>query len=168
MEPSYRSDHRIIGGAAAGSLVVLGIEGAVAESYLQTPEGQREKARAQEEGSALYRQTKELVLRPGVFGGLLGLCMCRLREPRCILLTSSFLSQCRHSWWSRLPQLRALERPRLGSPLCPRHLSWHRGTLYWRRVRSSWVNSGAYYSRITYRFIAEQYRENEYPTRRNY
>lgn len=71
--PAYRSDYRIIGGAAAGTLLLFGAEGAMAESYLQTPEGQREKKRVEEEGSALYRHTKEIVLRPGVFGGLLGL-----------------------------------------------------------------------------------------------
>jgi hypothetical protein len=71
--PSYRTDYKVIGGAAAGTLLLLGAEGVMAESYLQTPEGQREKQRAEDEGSALYRQTKEIVLRPGVFGGLLGL-----------------------------------------------------------------------------------------------
>jgi hypothetical protein len=70
--PQYRSDYKVLGGTVAGGLVVLGIEGAVAESYLQTPEGQREKERAEQEGSKLFRQTKEIVLRPGVFGGILG------------------------------------------------------------------------------------------------
>jgi hypothetical protein len=71
-EPQYRTDYKVLGGVAAGGLVILGIEGAVAESYLQTPEGQREKERAEQEGSKLYLQTKEIVLRPGVFGGILG------------------------------------------------------------------------------------------------
>ncbi|KAG8767859.1 hypothetical protein FRC15_005452 [Serendipita sp. 397] len=71
-EPSYRQDYRIIGGSVAGVVVLFGAEGAMAESYLQTPEGQREKQRVEEEGSALYRQTREIVLRPGVFGGILG------------------------------------------------------------------------------------------------
>lgn len=63
----------MIGGAAAGTLLLFGAEGILAESYLQTPEGRREKQRAQNEGSALYRQMREIVLRPGVFGGLMGL-----------------------------------------------------------------------------------------------
>jgi len=71
--PGYRSDYRIIGGTVAGGLALLAAEGALTEAYLETPEGQQEKQRAQEEGAAIYRQTKEVVLRPGVFGGLLGL-----------------------------------------------------------------------------------------------
>ncbi|PVF97486.1 hypothetical protein CPB86DRAFT_785788 [Serendipita vermifera] len=71
-QPEYRSDYRVIGSSVAGTLLLLGAEGSMAEAYLQTEEGQREKRRAQEEGSALYRQTREVVLRPGVFGGILG------------------------------------------------------------------------------------------------
>lgn len=72
--PSYRSDPRVLGGSAVTALVILGGEGALADAYLQTEEGQAEKARVQKEGSALYRHTKEVVLRPGVFGGILGVC----------------------------------------------------------------------------------------------
>jgi hypothetical protein len=71
-QPQWRNDYKIIGGSVAGVLLLFGAEGTMAESYLQTPEGQREKERAKQEGSALYRETKEIVLRPGVFGGLLG------------------------------------------------------------------------------------------------
>lgn len=44
----------------------------VTESYLQTPEGQAEAKRAKEEGSRLYLQAKEVILRPTVAGGLAG------------------------------------------------------------------------------------------------
>lgn len=44
----------------------------VADSYLQTDEGQAEAQRAKREGSKLYLQAKEVVLRPGVAGGLAG------------------------------------------------------------------------------------------------
>ncbi|CAG8690194.1 5126_t:CDS:2, partial [Acaulospora colombiana] len=55
----YRSDYKVIGSSVVGTLLLLGAEGSMAEAYLQTEEGQREKRRAQEEGSALYRQTRE-------------------------------------------------------------------------------------------------------------
>lgn len=44
----------------------------VTESYLNTPEGRAEAERAKREGSRAYMQAKEVVLRPGVFGGLAG------------------------------------------------------------------------------------------------
>lgn len=44
----------------------------VTESYLDTPEGQAEYERAKREGSRAYIQAKEVILRPGVAGGLLG------------------------------------------------------------------------------------------------
>lgn len=71
-QPAWRNDYKIIGGSVAGVLLLFGAEGTMTESYLQTPEGQREKQRVKDEGSLLYRQSKEIVLRPGVFGGLLG------------------------------------------------------------------------------------------------
>lgn len=43
------------------------------ESYLETPEGQAEYERAKREGSHAYVQAKEVILRPGVAGGLVGL-----------------------------------------------------------------------------------------------
>lgn len=42
------------------------------ESYLNTPEGREEAERAKREGSRAYLQAKEVILRPGVFGGLAG------------------------------------------------------------------------------------------------
>ncbi|RXK41781.1 hypothetical protein M231_01016 [Tremella mesenterica] len=65
-------DRRIIGGAVAGTLALFGAEGYVAESYLQTAEGRQEAERAKSEGSKFYLQAKEVILRPGVAGGLAG------------------------------------------------------------------------------------------------
>ncbi|WVQ95632.1 hypothetical protein IAU59_002730 [Kwoniella sp. CBS 9459] len=65
-------DRRIVGGAVAGTLALFGAEGYVAESYLQTPEGQQEAERAKAEGSKFYLQAKEVILRPQVAGGLAG------------------------------------------------------------------------------------------------
>jgi len=65
-------DRRIVGSAVAGTLALFGAEGYVAESYLSTPEGKQEAERAKREGSKLYMQTKEVVLRPQVAGGLVG------------------------------------------------------------------------------------------------
>ena len=70
--PAYRKDYRVIGGTAAGALALITAEGALAESYLSTEEGQAELRRAEQEGSVLYRHTKEVVLRPGVLGGFIG------------------------------------------------------------------------------------------------
>ena len=44
----------------------------VAEAYLETDDGRAEAERAKKEGSKLYLQAKEVVLRPGVAGGLAG------------------------------------------------------------------------------------------------
>jgi len=65
-------DRRIVGSAVAGTLALFGAEGYVAESYLSTPEGKQEAERAKREGSKFYMQTKEVVLRPQVAGGLVG------------------------------------------------------------------------------------------------
>jgi len=70
--PAYRKDYRVLGGTAAAALALISAEGAVADAYLSTDEGQAELRRAEQEGSVLYRHTKEVVLRPGVLGGLVG------------------------------------------------------------------------------------------------
>jgi len=46
----------------------------VADSYLNTPEGKQEAEKAKREGSKFYNQSREVILRPGVFGGLAGAC----------------------------------------------------------------------------------------------
>lgn len=71
-KPHLRTDARAIGTAAATAFALLGAEGALAEAYVQTDAGKKEKARAKKEGAALYRQTREVVLRPSVLGGLVG------------------------------------------------------------------------------------------------
>jgi len=70
--PDLRSNSRVIGATAAGALLLMGAEGFVAEAYRTTEAGRREEKRAKEEGASLYKQTKELVLRPKVLGGLAG------------------------------------------------------------------------------------------------
>lgn len=74
--PSLRSDTRFLGTAAVSGLVLFGAEGYVAESYRLTAAGQEEERRAREEGAAIYRKTKDVVLRPGVLGGLVGVGTC--------------------------------------------------------------------------------------------
>lgn len=66
-------DQRYVAGAVGGTLALFGMQGLVTESYLQTPEGQAEKERAKREGSKIYLQAKEVILRPGVAGGLVGI-----------------------------------------------------------------------------------------------
>ncbi|KIR69073.1 hypothetical protein I314_00177 [Cryptococcus bacillisporus CA1873] len=69
---NQRWDNRIIGGTVAGTLALFGAEGYLAESYLSTPEGRAETDRAKAEGSKIYLQAKEVILRPKVAGGLVG------------------------------------------------------------------------------------------------
>lgn len=61
----------------------------VAEQYSTTPEGQAEVERAKREGSKFYGAAKENILRPGVAGGLLGVCELELSifstSPRVLL-----------------------------------------------------------------------------------
>jgi hypothetical protein len=91
-----RWDQRYVASAAAGTLALFGAEGCVADctfeddkltssyladSYLSTPEGQQEAERAKREGSKAYLQAKEIVLRPGVAGGLAGFCKCFMWVP---------------------------------------------------------------------------------------
>jgi len=59
----------IIGG---GIFTLFALEGFAADQYLETPQGQRELQRAEDEGHYLYNRTHEVVIRPGVFSGLLG------------------------------------------------------------------------------------------------
>lgn len=72
-EPHLRKDAKAISATVAGALAILSAEGFAAAKYAQTPAGQAEAQRAKEEGSILYRHTREVVLRPGVLGGLVGL-----------------------------------------------------------------------------------------------
>lgn len=92
----------------------------VADSYLETPEGRAEAERAKREGSRLYLQAKEVILRPNVAGGLAGICECTLEEIENELLTHSQHCRPRHSRLLRLPRL----EPPLGPPHCCRCYCW--------------------------------------------
>lgn len=59
---------------AAAAVTLLSVEGYAAEKYRSTPEGEKEERKAREEGAILYRAAKENILRPGVLGGMLGVC----------------------------------------------------------------------------------------------
>jgi len=72
-KPSLRSDTRALTTAGVTALVLLGGESFIAEAYRRTPAGQEEERRAKDEGAAIWRHTKEVVLRPGVLGGLVGI-----------------------------------------------------------------------------------------------
>lgn len=84
-QPHLRSDRRTIAWTAAGMLALLGGEGWVAEAYRNTAAGREEERRAREEGAALYKHGKEIVLRPKVFGGLMGVGM----SPQTIVVSLS-------------------------------------------------------------------------------
>jgi hypothetical protein len=72
-EPHLRRDTTVIGSTVAGAVTLLSLEGYMAERYRKTLHGQDEERRAKEEGALLYRHMREIVLRPGVLGGLVGL-----------------------------------------------------------------------------------------------
>jgi hypothetical protein len=80
-EPHLRRDTAVIGSTVAGALTLLSIEGYAAERYRKTERGQEEERRAKEEGALLYRHAREIILRPRVLGGLLGLGKCLLYLP---------------------------------------------------------------------------------------
>lgn len=65
-------DRNIVGGTVASVLALFGIQGIVAEKFANTPEGKQEIEQAKREGSKFYVNAREVILRPGVAGGLLG------------------------------------------------------------------------------------------------
>jgi len=71
-EPRLRRDAAVISSAVAGAIALLSLEGYAAERYHKTPRGQDEERKAKE-GALLYRHAREIVLRPGILGGLVGL-----------------------------------------------------------------------------------------------
>lgn len=71
-EPHLRNDRQFLTTTSVGFLALFGLEGYAAERYVQTPEGRAEREKAKKEGAAVMRHTKEIVLRPGVLGGLVG------------------------------------------------------------------------------------------------
>lgn len=68
--PSWDRKRAII--VSAGLLALFAGEGLGAERYSKTPEGQKARRKAKEEGSELYKHVHEIILRPGLVGGLVG------------------------------------------------------------------------------------------------
>lgn len=73
-QPHLRQDRTILASTAAAAFALLSVEGYAAEKYRQSPRGHAEEVRARKEGTLLYKHLHEQVLRPGVLGGLVGLC----------------------------------------------------------------------------------------------
>jgi len=128
--PALRSDAKVIGGTVAGVLLVLGVEGAGADAYANTDAGRAEAKQAKEEGAALYRHTKEVVLRPGVLGGLAGVINVG------ILGTVGYFAY--QNW--NLP--------------------------HWDRRTVSMISAGLITLYAGEGYLAEQYKEKEYPKRK--
>lgn len=72
-QPHLLRDRKVVGTAVAATLALTGLEGFAVEQYRKTPAGQAEEKKAKEKGTYLYQQLRQQVLRPGVFGGILGL-----------------------------------------------------------------------------------------------
>lgn len=72
-QPDLRRNTTVISSVVAGTIALLSVEGFAAEKYRQTPSGREEERRAKEEGTLIYKHVREIVLRPGVLGGLVGL-----------------------------------------------------------------------------------------------
>jgi len=73
VKPNLRRDTAFILQTAAAAAGLLFVEGYAAEMYHQTPRGSEEDRRAKEEGAMIYQKMREVVLRPGVLGGVVGL-----------------------------------------------------------------------------------------------
>ncbi|THH05341.1 hypothetical protein EW145_g4869 [Phellinidium pouzarii] len=71
--PTLWRDARVLCTGALSILALFGLEGFGVERYAQTPRGKAEREHARKEGAAVYRHTREVVLRPGVLSGLFGL-----------------------------------------------------------------------------------------------
>jgi hypothetical protein len=72
VNPQFRRDPTVISSTAAVAVIIASAEGYLAERYHRTHEGKEAEKRARQEGSYIYRQFKEHVLRPGYLGGLVG------------------------------------------------------------------------------------------------
>lgn len=138
-KPHLRRDTRLLATAGASGLVLLGAEGYLAEAYRKTAAGQAEERRAREEGAALIRRTKDIVLRPGVLGGIVGVgtspCESGMHS-----FTNSSLSFVRSKRWyprrCRLHLVCSLGPADLGQADCLcRHSRPYR-SIHGRRVRT--------------------------------
>ena len=74
-QPELRRNASAISVAVTASIALLSIEGFAADRYRKTPQGREEQRKAKKEGALIYRHLHEQVMRPGVFGGLVGLGM---------------------------------------------------------------------------------------------
>ena len=72
-QPHFRHNTKVIASTVAGALALLGAESFAANQCTRIPAGQGGTGRAKEHGAALYKHTREIVLRPGILGGLVGL-----------------------------------------------------------------------------------------------
>ncbi|KAK0461390.1 uncharacterized protein EV420DRAFT_196480 [Desarmillaria tabescens] len=72
-QPHLRRDSKAISSAVAATIALLSMEGFAVEKYSKTPRGQEEARRAKEDGSLIYRNLREQILRPDVLGGILGI-----------------------------------------------------------------------------------------------
>jgi len=70
--PNLRRDAAAVSSVVTAAIALVTVEGYAAESYRKTTRGQEEERRAKEEGAVIYRHLREVVLRPGVLGGLVG------------------------------------------------------------------------------------------------
>jgi len=73
INPALRRDIRMLSVGSLSFLALFSLEGYGADQLAKTPRGRDAKRRAKAEGSALYRHSREVVLRPGILGGLVGL-----------------------------------------------------------------------------------------------
>ncbi|KXN90912.1 Eukaryotic translation initiation factor 3 subunit C [Leucoagaricus sp. SymC.cos] len=73
IKPVLRKDPTFILSAVAATLGLLTIEGLAAEKCGRTPRECAKEREAKEEGAYLYRKTHEIMLKPGVLGGFVGL-----------------------------------------------------------------------------------------------
>lgn len=132
-------------------LALFGAEGVLVERYRNTDAGRAEEKKAREEGATIYKHTKEVVLRPGVLGGLVG------------ALNVGILGGV--GYWSYANW----DRP----------TAWDRKTVSAATVGLLTLFAGEGYvemcpafsnilsdSCLSFRYLGEQYKEKEYPKRK--
>ncbi|KAJ7594795.1 hypothetical protein C8J56DRAFT_1161352 [Mycena floridula] len=73
IDNELRRNPKVISSTVAAAAAILAVEGYGVEAYRKTAGGQEEERRAKEEGTLIYKHIREVVFRPGVLGGLVGL-----------------------------------------------------------------------------------------------
>lgn len=71
-KPHLRRDTAFILQTAATAAGLLFVEGYAAERYRRTPQASEEERR-EKKGALVYKKMREVVLRPGILGGSIGL-----------------------------------------------------------------------------------------------